>query len=287
MHQQFDEKFEQLPPYIKEWMAEESPHLNEEVAKEHNLSLEEVEKMKKIVVHTILGFFNLNDFLSHLKDSFPKLTEEEIKKLALDIVIKRFYPIRDYLKDVDGLIKNLGGSLPENKEFYKKEFEEKNPQIVVTQEEKKSSQGSQDIVYIGIGSLLNKQEIKDQFITSKKITVNDSGEEVGGTLNNWIADYKREKGEPPHSSLERQVYLSQAMNPKKLDNSERIILGEILKAYDQGTELPISKESSKIILSEVFHKGNLTQKIGFQNNKDENRVEKDNKPNSTIDLRNS
>lgn len=262
MDKDFDQKFRSLPPHIQEWMAEESTDINGEIAENHQLGPEDTGRMVWVISRTIVGGIKLEDFHNKLKENLSSLEEETIKKIAIDIAIKRFWPIRDLLEETEVLIKDLGGTVPENDELYKgkydkltdrhaSETERKNESLLATDD---SQSDNNEIVYVGIGEILEKHpEMQDQFITSKPIKLKTKETEVGATYSNWTQDYRERIGAPPHSTIERTEYLFKSDNAKNLDNSERTILGNVLKAYDEGGKLPIDATSGKLILSELFH----------------------------------
>jgi len=263
----FEEKYKKLPPFVQEAMAdEESTNINGEIADKYELNLGDTGNMVWVIAHTILGDIKPEDFLVKLKEALPDIHESVIHDIALDIATRRFYPLRDFLTGVEGVIENLGGEAPQNAELYSEKYK----QILATRqqplEETMSVSSSQypessiqqpvasNIIYIGIAEALQKYPaIKEQFITSKLITIKEFSQPIRATFENWLKGYREEKGAPPHSTMERTDYLFKSANAKILDNSERIILGGILRAYDEGGELPIDQDSGKIVLSELFH----------------------------------
>ena len=256
----FEEKFKKLPPFVQEWMAEESTNINGEIAKKYNLNLENTGKMVWVISRTIIGDIKIEEFLGKLKEKLPNLSEDTLRQMALDIAIRRFYPIRDFLGGVEALIRDLGGEIPQSIKLYSEEYKKKAKNLnsessnIIPEVggEKKITDNSQ-IIHVGIKDVLEKYpSTKNQFITSKPIKLKDKKETVNATLSNWLKDYRERKGLPPHSGMERTDYLFNSENTRNLDNSERTILGEALKAYDEGGTLPIDKNSNKIVLSELF-----------------------------------
>ncbi len=259
----FEEKFKKLPPYVQEWMAEESTDINGEIAKKYNLNLDDTADMVWIISRVIIGDIKIEEFLDNLGKRLPNLDKENLKKLAIDIIFKRFYPIRDFLEGVEALIKNLGGEVPEGVEPYKEKYNLLLSQHIIepiNQEDKHASilnlrlETDNRIIHVGIGELFEKYpDIKNQFITSRPIKLKEQEGLINATLPNWSKNYREEMGAPPHSSMERAEYLFKSENAKKLDESERKILSATLKAYDEGGELPVDMNSGKLVLSELFH----------------------------------
>lgn len=263
----FDQKFKQLPLYVQEWMAEESTELNGKIAEKYELNPEDTGKMVWAITHTIVGDIPLEEFPNKLREQLPKLDAETLRQMALDIAVKRFLPIRDFLKGVEPLIKSLGGEIPQGTDLYSKKYEEKMRNLklaamehdreVVAESVSPAAQAER-ISYIGIGEVFEKYpDVQNQFITSKPIHLEGKDVPVNATLANWLQDYRQKAGAPPHSSIERAEYLFKSENAKNLDNSEKTILGEVLRAYDEGGKIPISQQTGKIVLSELFHRGAL------------------------------
>ncbi len=259
----FEEKFKKLPPHVQEWMAEESADINGEIAKKYGLDLDSTADMVWVISRVIIGDIKPEEFLNNLEKRLPNLDKESIRKLAIDIVKERFYPIKDFLEGMEVLIKNLGGEAPENIKLYKEKYDLLLSQHVIEpidQEDKYlltpdlQPETDDEIVYIGVGELFEKYpDTKNQFITSQPIKLKEKEGPINATLLNWTKNYREEMGAPPHSSMERAEYLFKSENAKKLDESERKILSAALKAYDEGGELPVDANSGKLVLSELFH----------------------------------
>jgi len=225
--------------------------------------LDDTANMVWAVSRVIIGNIKLEDFSEALKKRLPNLDDEIFRQIALDIALRRFYPIRDFLEGAEVLIKNLGGKAPEGVELYSAKYNLLASERVSEQTSEENKRLStfdsrpatnDEVVYINIGKLFEKYpDIKNQFITSSPINLKGKEGSINATLPNWLEDYREEMGVPPHSSMERAEYLFKSENAKKLDESERKILSATLKAYDQGGELPVGASSGKLVLSELFH----------------------------------
>jgi len=254
MDQNFDEKFKKLPPHIQNWMAEESTDLNGKIAETHGLTPEQTESMVWLISRTIIGDIELEGLTDSLKDLLSEFDDQKIKNIALDIIISRFWPIRDFMEGVEVAIGNFGGSVPQDQALYKEKYDSLQPEIIIEKEVRIENK----VVYVGIDEAIKRHpEIENQFITSKPIGLKDKDQSVNGTFYNWLEDYRQNKGAPPHSSIERTDYLFNGSNGMNLDNSEKTILGSLLKIYDEGSQLPIDPDAGKIVLSELFHNGDL------------------------------
>lgn len=295
----FDRKFKTLPPYVQDWMAEHSSDINGRIAEKYKLSPAQTGKMVSIIADTIVGLIKLENFREKLRQSLPNLDEKTLNKLALDIIIERFYPIRDYLEEVEVLVEKLGGSVPKETPLYSETFRNQSPEM---SQDSYNSQTEKEVIYENIPALLEKYpSIENQFITSKPIQLKGQENPVAATLANWVEDYKIRCGAPPHSGLERADYLFKSDNTKDLDNTERAILGGVLKAYDEGGVIPIDANSGKLILSEIFKQNPLNHNLANRISVGQKEVESDEEkrvseqqpeeqsdksmPENTIDLR--
>lgn len=95
-------------------------------------------------------------------------------------------------------------------------------------------------------------QLKDQHITSQPIMIEEFNKPVKPTLGNWLKDYLQRMGAGYHDSMQRSTYLYKTENAQKLDASEKMILSEILKSYDEKIPIPINPENQKIVLSELI-----------------------------------
>jgi len=283
MDKDFDIKFRALPSHIQSWMAEESTDLNDKIATKNNLDLPQTGRMVDVISKTILGTITLEGFLGSLKEALPEIDETALKSISLDIVIIRFWPIRDYLTDTEKMITELGGQNPNDTTLYKDNY------VGEIEIEKEPEISSGNVTNIGFGSVLEQYPgISGQFITSKPITLSEGAEPINATLSNWLEDYRVKKGNPPHSGMEREDYLLNTENTSSLDNSERTILRGLLKSYDSGGELPIDPATGKVVLSELFQKGSLiVPGSGAPQSIISKEPQKENlsKPNNIVDLR--
>ena len=283
MDKDFDIKFKALPPHIQSWMAEESTDLNDKIATKYNLDLSQTGRMVDVISKTILGTITIDRFASFLREALPGVNEAMLRAIIFDILVLRFWPIRDHLLGTEKMISELGGQVPSDTAFYKDSYVgeieiEEGPGVI-----------PENVTNIGFGSVLEQYPgISGQFITSRPIVKNKESEPVNATLSNWLEDYKIKKGNPPHSGMEREDYLLNTENTSGLDNSERTILRGLLKSYDSGGEIPIDPATGKVVLGELFQKGSLIapgssvpQSIISKELQKENLP----KPNNIVDLR--
>jgi len=142
----------------------------------------------------------------------------------------------------------------------------------------------------------------EQIITSKPIKLEIYQRSVRPSVKNWLEDYREKMGTASHTLMQRNHYLFDTGNARKLSAQERQNLADLIESYDEGRKLLVNKNKEKI----EFKKNNLLeeniamdrQQVQFEMNaekdtdkkqdysseinKEKNKEEKDNK----IDLRN-
>jgi len=91
----------------------------------------------------------------------------------------------------------------------------------------------------------------EQLITSEKITLKSFPEPVRPSIKNWLADYTFTLGYNSHSSIERGNYIFQNQNTKNLSSQDRQKLSYILKAYDEGSQITIDKNSKTVVFEKT------------------------------------
>jgi len=110
--QEFAEKFEKLPQRIKEIMlSSETAETNRSIGTKYKLSIEQTGDMVSVIVDTILKDIPLENFVAVLQQKLG-IDLQTSQRLTLDIVIKRFLPIKEYLPGTETLIQKLGGNVP-------------------------------------------------------------------------------------------------------------------------------------------------------------------------------
>ena len=88
-----------------------------------------------------------------------------------------------------------------------------------------------------------RQALKEnrQKIGSQSLTTEGKSTPQPPTLKNWLLDYDSETGIEKHSELEREQYLAQNPNVRKLSSIEKDLLRKVLKFYDNLKPTPVSQ----------------------------------------------
>ncbi len=155
----------------------------------------------------------------------------DLRELSLYMAINIFWPIQDYLGNVDRLILRLGGKVP--KAVHLKS---------VTLQKKLFPEHAHGTVKQFMSDYDDFVELR---VSAKKIAGADS-RRLMPTLDNWIKDYVHYLGAGYHNSLQRAQYLAKSPNALELDSKERESLRCFLLSYDEN--MPIDIENQEGVL---------------------------------------
>ncbi|MBL7154947.1 MAG: hypothetical protein ISS88_00365 [Candidatus Portnoybacteria bacterium] len=88
-----------------------------------------------------------------------------------------------------------------------------------------------------------RQALKEnrQKIGGQSLTIKGKPTPQPPTLKNWLLDYDQTMGIKKHSELEREQYLAQNPNVRKLASVEKDLLRKVLKFYDNLKPTPVSQ----------------------------------------------
>ncbi|MCB9802892.1 hypothetical protein H6761_02640 [Candidatus Nomurabacteria bacterium] len=165
-------------------------------------------------------------------EKMEKATEFDLRALSLELAYQIFWPLQEYLKNVDRLILRLGGKVPKFKALEKTSarLNQKLPQLI---------KGA-------VKFLLEKYpELSDYRLSSKKI-ISKEKRSVSPTVANWLNDYVHFLGAGYHDSLQRSKYLAKSQNVLELSRSELESVRHFLTSYDDN--LPVEIDLSDVVL---------------------------------------
>ena len=105
-------QFQDLSEYVQDiLLSDESLNANKKIIKEFNLSDEQIDVLFDILRKIVFKEIEIGRLLEELK--VLGLTEEQTKKMAVEILKKRVLPLSDYLKiNTLKYIKEWGGDIP-------------------------------------------------------------------------------------------------------------------------------------------------------------------------------
>lgn len=227
-----------LPIDVQDVIASsEITEANAQIRDKYKLADKQLKKMLQITLKVFLKDIPIRNFPEILKNEL-KIKGITAEKISLEIAQKEFFLARKHLPDVENLIKNLGGEIP-------KIISKPKPKILPKKKSKKSpeKENGQEIIQQDIKSAIKEfEELEDQVISSLPIKIIGISENIKPSIKNWLTNYIQSAGAGSHSNIKRSNYLYHNSNAIKLKESERKLLAEILKSYDEETTLPIKKE---------------------------------------------
>lgn len=117
--------FGKLPELLKQVIDhEENSQINADIEKVNGLTSEQGDKMMDVIRKVILKVILPSALVTTIQHDI-NLDEEKAKKLALDLLGRRFLPMQWYIGNVEGLIKELGGDV----EHYAAEARKNYPEV--------------------------------------------------------------------------------------------------------------------------------------------------------------
>lgn len=99
-----------LPELVKSILThEENIDINIDIERGNNLTLEQGNGMMRVIQEVLFKTHRLDELPTVLRDEL-KIDQSRAKKLALDLLGRRFLPLEFYLGPVQPMIKDLGGN---------------------------------------------------------------------------------------------------------------------------------------------------------------------------------
>ncbi len=168
-------------------------------------------------------------------NQMERAEDYDLRALALELAIKIFWPLQDYLKDVDRLILRLGGKVPAPVHLQAASISQEN------------NIKTPDHFFGPVRVLLEQNEILNEaFLTSHKI-INQLGQKAAPTVANWLKNYFHFLGAAYHNSLQRAQFLAKEPNVLALNQEEKENLRYFLTSYDEDLELEVNYENNFLI----------------------------------------
>lgn len=154
----------------------------------------------------------------------------DLRALALELALKIFWPLQDYLKTVDRLILRLGGKVP--LPVHLQAVSENQENIIP------------DSFFGPIRVLLEQNSLLNQAYLSNHKIINQLGQKVSPTVENWLKNYFHFLGAAYHNSLQRAQFLAKEPNVLELNNQEKENLRYFFTSYDEGLDLEVAYEDN-------------------------------------------
>jgi hypothetical protein len=221
------EKFNQLPLELQlELGSDEFLHPLKSLEAAYNISL------SAIAIYITIGDIQFKDLPKVLEYEFS-LSSTVASSLAKDIKEKAFDPILERLNFLDN-DPDKAMTLEQQKNFAEKIISSgliseihHDPFIV-------------DAINQRLFFILARDEDfhtrleralyeNEEEVTSKSLSIN--GENVRGTVSNWLKDYISQYGSQTYDSMSQSAFLINSNNAKNLTPGERELLAKVLKTY--------------------------------------------------------
>lgn len=205
-----------LPKEVRDEISDEKYIAIEDALYEKfGLDGEQIIAYGNAVLDVILGRRPTTDFPA-LLSRLPRAAALDLRALALETALQRFWPISYYLKDVDILVSRLGGRIPQGK-----------PSRPVAT----ASAGDAFIQGTAQEILSRNRNFSELYITQKPIKDSD-GRLRAPNITNWLSDYLHVMGADGSGALKRGQYVSKSPNAQRLNDAEKRNLLNFLASYE-------------------------------------------------------
>lgn len=233
------ERLRKLQPQVKQVVFGEADYVvNDELASTFQLSDEQMSYVIRTYLEIVLGDRSATEIQAHL-EKMPDASRIDIASLSLQIAIRKLWPIQEYLKNVDVLIRRLGGQVPEPIPL---------PKMAATDEEGTTTteweQGTAREM------LLKNRQYNEFYLTQKPIR-DAEGRLKAPSVANWVADYLHVMGAEGSDTLKRSQYLAKSKNAAQLNEPEKKNILNFLASYDSDTPMHWRVAEGNYILVEV------------------------------------
>ena len=227
----------QFPEEIRFYISDQVEQLTYDLAAKFELSGEQEIFIFDLEDDIFLKKISILELANHL-DKIPNAKGVDVRLLALDLAYKVFWPLQDYLGEVDRLILRLGGKVPRQKTLRVNPKDDNNKLFDGTEQST-------------VREMLERYEnFASLRLTANKI-INKAGHTVTPTVENWIEDYVHFLGAGNHNSLKRAQYLSKAPNALKVSEKERERLRYFLVSYDENIPVFFHLEQGILMIDEM------------------------------------
>jgi hypothetical protein len=238
-----------LPEEVQDFIWETISDINYEIFDKFSFDFAQFNFFNGLEDDIILKKKNAIDLPKEL-EKMPGEFSGDFRDLALQMAKEIFWPLQEYLGQVDRLILRLGGKVP---------------RAVALKKKRKVGANQLSELFKGkVKELIDThKEFKNLRLTPNKI-FNKKGLKVSPSVKNWIEDYIHFLGAGEHSSIQRAKYISKSTNALGLADKYKDSLRFLLLSYDQGTEIYFDTSERLLSIKEHEEKENIEQKSETQ-----------------------
>lgn len=251
----FREKVKQLPEPVREILLSDLPaEETYKIATSYGISPKDIGKIAQVGGMVFVNDVPLEKFAEAIQKVL-NVSEPIAAGLAAQITKAIFLPIKEYFPKAGTLIQTwsqkaaLPTQPPQSLNLVQKGIGQ------TTAAPSQTTSESGDILERHVPAMMaEREEIANQLITGSPIKFAESEMLKLPSIKNWLYDYHKYKSQFPDQdiALVRTRYLHENPNTKTLSEQERIILGQVLKSYDERTRLPFSKTTGRLLIEKLI-----------------------------------
>lgn len=224
---------QKLPQAVREFItSDEDINVNSRIRDDFDLTTDQLKFLLDLIIRVISGEVATLNFPSHLA-KMPDSDWIDLRKLGLRVAMEKFFPLREYISNVDVLINRLGGTVPR--------IEQDNASP--------SDDELSDWFEANAKDVLKERQLNELYLTQKPLK-DDDDRLKSPTANNWLQDYLHTMGAESGGSLKRSQYMARSRNTAQLNDSERENLLNFLTSYDDDSSMYWHVEEEKYLVVE-------------------------------------
>lgn len=210
-----DQTLSDLPEAVRSIIySDQDFETNARIKEDFYLDDEQFQFVLRTILDIILKVNPVLD-LPTILIKMPHGTSIDIKKLTLRIVADKFWPLQNYLGDVDVLIHRLGGQIP---------------MAIPLATQAKSKD---EIAHGSAKEILQQHKQFEELYLTQKPVKDDDDRLKPPSAKNWLKDYLHTMGAEGASSLKRSQFMAKSRNVAKLNDEEKKNLLNFLLSYEE------------------------------------------------------
>ena len=244
-----------LPDFVYDnLLMNEGVDVNIEIIEKYKLSDNQRKEMLNLNLLVIFKEVKIEDLVNAVEERL-KVNREISSQIALDLLTKKFYLVKDYFPGIEDAITSLGGEIPKivpKKQIQELVDEEKieERQRRTVRERMEAEAKMEKVVKADIKALLKEYTpAGDQAIGQNPIEVPSVALPVKPKIKYWIECYQEATGYGWNTNMERVKFIYHNKNTRGMNEEERRQLGLVLKSLDEETPLVYLEKAKRIDFS--------------------------------------
>ena len=210
-----------LPLDVREEISDEKyMAVDDELYCQFQLNGAQIAVYGQAFVDILLGQRKTTELLE-LLSRMPDANRVDVRGLALAMALRRLWPVSYYLKDLEILIRRLGGRVPEEKP---------QPRAAAAEE-------VAEVLFGTARDILQAYHAYTEYYLTKKPMRMTDGRLKAPTATNWLQDYLHVMGAEGANSLKRSQYIAKIGAAQRLNDAEKQNLLNFLASYEDGVPM--------------------------------------------------